>query len=153
MTRSNRTTALGRRTRARHVQIPTPRHRVILAGAVAAAAALATGNFVAADLVHRYSFTGDGSDTVGGANGTVIDPSGAFHTFTGTQLDFSLNNGQSSNQNFANPATQGAYFDLPNGIISSLGTAASFETWVTVSTNRNWAEILSFGTSAGGEDV
>jgi hypothetical protein len=62
------------------------------------------------------------------------------------------NNGATSDQT---PFTSGAYVHLPNGTISALGTKGSFETWVTVQTNQNWAEIFSFGQSrpdTGGED-
>lgn len=99
-------------------------------------------------LVHRWSFSGNLEDSVGGANGTLVDPTG-LSAFTSGQLDVSSNSGQRSDQS---PFQDGAYVDLPNGIISSLGQDATFEWWGTVSRNRTWAEIFSFGTSNGGED-
>src|SRR5262245_41334429 len=96
-----------------------------------------------AALKHRYSFTANANDSVGGANGTVIDPTG-LSFFLGGNLNLSGNNGELSNQA---PFAAGAYVNLPNGIISALGTKGSFETWLTVSENRNWAEIFSFGQS------
>jgi hypothetical protein len=106
-----------------------------------------------ADLKHRYSFTSNANDSLGSANGTVIDP-GAITSFSGGQLDLSAIDGQNSNQD---PFSVGAFVDLPNGTISGAFTsgtnrAASFETWVTVETHRPWAEIYAFGTSNCGEN-
>ncbi|HEY7119258.1 MAG TPA: autotransporter-associated beta strand repeat-containing protein, partial [Tepidisphaeraceae bacterium] len=125
------------------------KRRWLLATAVVAG----LGDWASADLVHRYSFTSDGTDSVGGATGNVVDPKGTNARFTGGRLDLTVNNGESSNQDFTLATTTGAYFNLPNGIVSSLGQQATFETWLTVATNRNWAEIFSFGASVGGEDV
>jgi len=101
------------------------------------------------DLVHRWSFSGNLNDSVGNADGTLVNPSGGAFYANG-QLDVSqANSGQTSDQGtFAS----GAYVDLPNGIISDLGTSATFEWWGTVTRNRVWAEIFSFGTSGAGED-
>lgn len=101
------------------------------------------------DLAHRWSFSGDLTDSVGGAHGTLINPSGGAFYNNG-QLDLSsANSGQRSDQSSFN---DGAYVDLPNGIISSLSDSATFEWWGTVDRNRVWAEVFSFGTSQGGED-
>lgn len=100
------------------------------------------------DLVHRWSFSGNLVDSVGGADGTLVDPEG-LAGFQNGQLDVSGNSGQGSNQG---TFTTGAYVDLPNGIISDLGESATFEWWGTVTRNRTWAEIFSFGRSDGGED-
>jgi hypothetical protein len=101
-----------------------------------------------ADVVHRWSFSGNLNDSVGTANGTLVDPQG-IATFGSGKLNLSGNSGQSSNQA---PFTSGAYVDLPNGIISALRGEATFEWWGTVSTNRTWAEIFSFGRSSSGEN-
>ena len=105
-------------------------------------------------LVHRYSFNdGTARDSVGGANGTVVDPKGTYARFDNGRLDLTENNfALSSHQDFSIPSASGAYVDLPNGIVSSLGNRASFETWVNVQNNAMWAEIFSFGTSQGGEN-
>ncbi|TWT30469.1 CotH protein [Posidoniimonas corsicana] len=102
----------------------------------------------AGGLVHRWSFSGNLEDSVGGADGVLVDPTGLSSYFDG-QLNVSSNSGQNSNQT---PFGSGAYVDLPNGIVSSLGENATFEWWGTVTRNRTWAEIWSFGTSGGGED-
>jgi hypothetical protein len=102
-----------------------------------------------AAVKHRYSFTANANDSLGGANGTVID-AGAIPNavFAGGKLDLSANAGNPSDN-----ITEDAYINLPNGIISALVGKGSLETWVTVETNRNWAEIFSFGRSAAGEDI
>ncbi|MCA9240634.1 MAG: lamin tail domain-containing protein, partial [Planctomycetales bacterium] len=102
----------------------------------------------ASGLVHRWSFSGNLEDSVGDADGVLVDPTG-LAGFSNGRLDVSDNSGQLSDQF---PFSSGAYVDLPNGIISDLATSATFEWWGTVTRNRTWAEIFSFGTSSGGED-
>ncbi len=100
------------------------------------------------DLVHRWSFSGNLDDSVGNADGALVDPQG-LASFGSGVLDVSANSGQGSNQF---PFNSGAYVDLPNGIVSDLGNDATFEWWGTITRNRTWAEIFSFGTSDAGED-
>jgi hypothetical protein len=108
-----------------------------------------------AALKHKYTFNDmSPADSVGTAHGTVVDPGGITNYTQGGRLNLSGNNGQNSNQT---PFADGAFVDLPNGVVTGAfqtGTirAATFETWVTVETHRNWAEIYAFGTSNGGED-
>ncbi|BBO36039.1 lamin tail domain-containing protein [Lacipirellula parvula] len=106
------------------------------------------GTGLLSNIVHRWSFNGNLNDSVGGSNATLVDP-GHIASYSGGRLNVSANSGQSSDQT---PFASGAYVDLPNGIISSLSGNATFEWWGTVSTNRTWAEIFSFGRSSGGED-
>jgi hypothetical protein len=104
-----------------------------------------------AALAHRYSFNGNVNDSVGTANGTLVDAGNPTATFTGGQLDLTGNVGEGSNG-----ITEDAYVDLPNGLISSTATtngALSFELWTTISTVRTWQRLVDFGTSNGGEDV
>jgi hypothetical protein len=104
-----------------------------------------------AELKHRYSFTSNIDDSVGTAHGNLIDPGAVTGVFAGGQLNLTANNGETSGA-----IVEEAYVDLPNGIISALGTKGTFETWITVETNRPWAEIFSFGASrqdTGGEDI
>ena len=107
---------------------------------------------------HRYTFNdGTATDIISGANGTLVDPSGiAF--YSGGQVNLTNNNNFSSNQNFSLPTTQGAYIDLPNGLISGAANSGllyqfSLEFWATVQTNRDWARLGDFGTSNGGENT
>src|SRR5215213_7669468 len=68
----------------------------------------------AAAIAHRYSFTTNANDSVGTANGTVVDAGVPTAVFAGGQLDLSANTGQGSNN-----ITQDAYVDFPNGIVSA----------------------------------
>jgi hypothetical protein len=104
---------------------------------------------------HRYTFDGNANDSVGTRHGTVVNPSGLDASFTTMpgQLDLRANNNLNSNQNFTLPATRGAYVDLPNGTISTLGTQATFEAWITEETQRTWARVFDFGKSDGAEDT
>lgn len=110
-----------------------------------------------AALVNKYTFNdGTANDSVGTAHGTIIDNTG-IHTFTGGALDLRAHNGENSNQDFSNPATVGAYVDLPNGTFTDAVTAGTFgavtiEAWFTVETHRDWARLIDFGTSDLGED-
>ena len=106
-----------------------------------------------AALRHRYSFTGDASDSVGGANGAVVDPGAATAVFAGGKLDLSANVGNGSNN-----IVEDAFVDLPNGIVTAAangGTAGQLtvEIWAQSAENRNWAALFSSGTSNGGEGV
>ncbi|MCA9189964.1 MAG: LamG domain-containing protein [Planctomycetales bacterium] len=107
-----------------------------------------------AALKHRYSFTDSADDSVGGANGMVVDAGTApNYIFSGGQLDLSANVGQGSNG-----ITEDAYVDLPNGIVSGavnsgVNGAISFEFWATVAEQRTWQRFGDFGTSNGGEDT
>ena len=127
---------------------------LLAAGALAALAPAAD----AATPKHKYTFNnGTAADSLGGQNGTVIDNTG-ISKYTGGALDLTANNNANSAQDFTNPATIGAYVDLPNGIFTSAvntGTfgAVTLEVWATPQQNRNWARLVDFGTSNGGEDV
>ncbi|MEM7262784.1 MAG: LamG-like jellyroll fold domain-containing protein [Planctomycetota bacterium] len=102
--------------------------------------------------VHRYSFTEDASDSVGNANGLAIGPV----DFIDGQAVLNNDGNPNSNANGVSPPADppGAYIDLPNGIISSLGTNATFEAWITWDGDANisWQRIFDFGTSDSGED-
>lgn len=101
---------------------------------------------------HRYSFTSDGSDSVGGANGTLVNQTGAA-AFAGGQLV--LGNDGSQNSNANNGQSNGDYFEIPNGTVSGLGTSATIETWTTWSGafGTPWQRIFDLGTSDGGEGL
>src|ERR1039457_6486513 len=86
----------------------------------------------AASLTHRYPFSANASDTVGGANGQLVG--GASISGGAVVLD-----GASG------------YVNLPNNIVTGY-TAVTIETWVTDNGSGNWARIYDFGNSSGGED-
>lgn len=110
-------------------------------------------------LVHRYGFDGNANDSIGTAHGTVVDLNASNHSFVGGQLVLS-NNGLNSrpvqtdgNGDQLLPA-EGAYVDLPNGIISPLGKTATFMAWFTYTpiSGDVWPRVFDFGTSTGGEN-
>jgi hypothetical protein len=87
-------------------------------------------------LLHRYSFVSDASDSVGGANGTVV-PAG---------------NGNGTNVTIANglvlPGGGGnnysGYVSLPAGILTNT-TSLTVECWVTQAAANGWATVWDFG--------
>jgi hypothetical protein len=126
---------------------------------LAAGAAVAVSLVPAAThavVVHRYTFSGNANDSVGTANGTVVDGGVATAAYLNGYLMLSGNTGQGSNT--AAVDRNDAYVDLPNGIVSTAaqgGTAGavSFEYWFTVATQRTWQRIGDFGTSDGPDDA
>lgn len=117
------------------------RKQKILARALGALIVPAIALSVPGELAHRYSFTSDVTDSVGGANGQALQrgtpeaPLGTPVVFDGSQAILD---------------GVGGYIDLPNGIISSK-TAVTIEAWVTVNAVANWARIFDFGTNTAGE--
>ena len=116
---------------------------VLLASAVASAQG----------LKHRYSFESDASDSIGGADGVVVDDFDPTAVFADGQLDLSANTGEGSAA-----IEEDAYVDLPNGVVTDAvnsGTegAVSFEWWATVDEIRTWSRFGDFGTSNNGEDT
>ncbi len=85
-------------------------------------------------LLHRYSFTRDASDSVGGANGTLV---GNAYTANGM---LNLPGGGNSD----NPS---GYVSLPNGIVAD-DTSITVECWLTDNGGLTWAEAWCFGDSA-----
>ncbi len=128
--------------------------RMITAIGILAACAAPAG----AALVNKYTFNDNtANDSVGGQNGVLVDNTGIAR-YAGGNLDLTGNNGAGSNQNFALPATVGAFLDLPNGIFTNAVNGGTFgqvtiETWINVQQHRNWAEAFVFGTSNGGEGM
>jgi hypothetical protein len=85
-----------------------------------------------AHLAHRYSFTSDASDSVGGANGTL-------------EGDASVSGGQVSLD-----GTSGTYVNLPGNILNlSTNAALTFEAWTTIGATSPWSRLFEFGNSIG----
>src|ERR1700722_5420599 len=87
-------------------------------------------------LQHRYSFTTDASDSVGGANGTLVGNA------TVTNNSLRLSGGGTS-------ASPQGYVSLPSGIVSS-DASITVECWITDTAGSTWAEAWCFGDSAAG---
>ena len=86
-------------------------------------------------LVHRYSFDTNANDSVGTANGVLMN--GATVSAKALNLTGGAN---------------GGYLDLPNGLISSLSNA-TIEIWVTWTgtAGGEWQRIFDFGSSTMAE--
>src|SRR3954454_25078341 len=86
----------------------------------------ACGSPASAVLVNKYTFNNNtANDSVGGQNGVVVDNTG-IATYTGGAINLSGNNGAGSNQDFTQPATVGAFVDLPNGVFTSAVNGGTF---------------------------
>jgi hypothetical protein len=110
--------------------------KVGLLSSIVALAALAST--ARADLTHRYSFTGDASDSVGGANGTLMGPA----TVSGGQLQ--LNNPAFSPSSFA-----GGWLQLPVSILPTSGSV-TIEQWFTFGGSGFFTEAYTFSDRNGG---
>ena len=100
-----------------------------------------------AELRYRYSFDNNVTDSIGNANGQLIN-NGADAYYVDSTLEMANSELPNSNSSDLN------YIDLPNGIISSLSPGATFEAWVTWHgpSGNSWQRIFDFGTSDNGED-
>ena len=105
--------------------------------------------YVTRGLVHRFSFTEDPNDYIGGVDGIVYAPN-ANVSFENGQIVFTENNVYSSTSG------QLGYVDLPNGMISSLGKQMTIITWFTwdgPDNTSDWQRVFDFGSSNNGEDT
>ncbi len=106
-----------------------------------------------AAVKHRYTFDGNANDSVGTANGVVVDGGAQTHQYLNNMLVLTGNAGEGSNA-----ILEDAYVNLPNGTVSAAATsgtsgALSFEFWLTLATQRTWQRVGDFGTSNDGEDT
>ena len=97
-------------------------------GVSVAALLLTTSGVSGADIIHRYSFTADAKDSVGGADGTLMGNA----MILGGQV--------------ALDGPAGTYVDL-SAVGNDIGnlTNATFEAWATPNVIQNWARIFDFG--------
>ena len=113
--------------------------KLINAGFVASVVALAAcASTAQAQLTHRYSFTTDASDSVGGANGTLMN----IASVSGGQLQF-------NNPNFSPSSFAGGYLSLPASILPSSGSV-TIEQWFTFSGSGFFTEAYTFSDRNGG---
>lgn len=92
--------------------------------------------YPAQTLQHRYSFKGNASDSVGGANGTLVG-----NAYITNNVLYLPGGGNSDN-----PA---GYVSLPNGMVTN-DTSITVEAWLTDNAGLTWAEAWCFGDSAAG---
>lgn len=113
--------------------------------------------YVPPKLIHRYSFNETAnstvvSDSVGGANGQLVNPgfNASTNNFSGSGV-LNLSGGLGG-------STKAAYVNLPNGLVSGL-QSVSIEGWITWNgpSSTNWERIFDFGrnlaTDANGNFV
>jgi hypothetical protein len=108
--------------------------------------ALAACSSAEAALRHRYSFTSDASDLIGGAHGTVVDAGAPTGVFAGGRLDVSANTGQGSNSGIS----EDAFVNFPNHLIRNAATGGdpgklTVEIWAQSAENRGWAALFTAG--------
>ncbi len=87
-------------------------------------------------LQHRYSFVSDASDSVGGANGTIVPPTtgGAATITNGLSLPGSGGGGVSG------------YVALPAGLLVG-DTSITVEVWATQNSANTWATPWAFANN------
>jgi hypothetical protein len=82
-------------------------------------------------MIHRYSFTSDASDSIGGADGTLMG-------------DAAISNGS-----VVLDGTPGTYVNLPGGMINiATNAAVSFEAWTSIGAISVWSHLFEFGATA-----
>jgi hypothetical protein len=97
-------------------------------------------------LLHEYSFNGAATtangaaivDSVGGANGTFMNPGGSPTVGLNGSGQLVLDGNLSS-----------AWVSIPSGILAQL-TNATFEIWVNQQNQQTWEELWTFGTNSVG---
>jgi hypothetical protein len=91
---------------------------------------------VPAVLAHRYSFTSDASDSVGGANGTLMGTA----TLSGGKVVLDGN--------------AGTYVDLPGSIINiATNASVTLEAWVDFGNVPGWSRLFDFGADGGSTEI
>jgi uncharacterized protein YjdB len=89
-------------------------------------------------LAHRYSFVSDATDSVGGADGTiVVGSAGSAAT---------ISNGLMLPGNTVGGFGYSGYVSLPAEILTNT-TSITVECWVTQNQGNGWAEIWDFGNN------
>lgn len=99
-----------------------------------------------AKLAHRWSFTGNLTDSVGGSNAQVANNDTPNTGLTSTQntTDYTLAGGAKATSD---------YISLGSNLLSNLQTGGvqpvTIELWATQNLAQNWSRIFNFGTDDG----
>jgi len=104
---------------------------------------LLVGNSISlAQLTHRYSFTTNTNDSVGVANGTLVNNTlgNPFATVSGGQLNL-------NNPNFSGPGVSSNYLSLPANILPASGSV-TIESWFTFTGSGFFTEDWTFSNNA-----
>jgi len=91
---------------------------------------------VPAVLAHRYSFTTDAADSIGGANGTLMGSA----TVSGGKVVLD--------------GLSGTYVDLPGNLINlATNQSVTIEAWVDFGDVPNWSRLFDFGADGGSSEI
>jgi hypothetical protein len=91
---------------------------------------------VPAVLAHRYSFTSDASDSVGGANGTLNGTA----TISGGKVVLD--------------GSSGTYVGLPADIINiATNKSITLDAWVDFGASPQWSRLFNFGQDGGSSEI
>jgi hypothetical protein len=115
-------------------------HRIALGALAFAAVSAALASTSRAALTHRYSFATDASDSVGGANGTLVGSTAGGPTVSGGQLNL-------NNPNFSGSSAAQNYLSMPASILPSSGSA-TIESWFTFTGSGFFTEDWTFSNNA-----
>ncbi len=89
-------------------------------------------------LLHRYSFVTDASDSVGGANGTIVPPGNVAGGTATIASGLNLPGNTSGGFGYS------GYVSLPPGLLTNT-TSLTVECWLTQNSPNTWAEPWDFG--------
>jgi hypothetical protein len=110
---------------------------------------IAAGSVSQAQLVHRYSFTADATDSVGGAafdGSLVMNTLGNLApTISGGQLNL-------NNPDFSGPSSLSNYLSLPAAILPASGSV-TIEQWFTFTGSGYFTEAYSFSNNMNDTNV
>lgn len=95
-----------------------------------------------ADLIHRYNFDTDASDSIGSADGTFVGSTMGGPTVSGGQL-------QLNNNTFQAASATNNYLSLPASILPSSGSV-TIEQWGTYNGSGFFTEAWAFSDRNGG---
>jgi len=90
-------------------------------------------------LLHRYSFVSDATDSVGGANGSLVAPNGGAAA--------TINHGLVLPGNQVGGYGYSGYVALPDGLLTE-ATNITVECWLSQSQQNTWAEVWDFGSDS-----
>ena len=99
-------------------------------------------------LAHRWSFNGDLTDSVGGADAVIVDPDNENIVLTADEVIFGGVLEAGDNETSDDPNLH--FVDLPNGIVSALSDHATFMMWYTIEDPATPANVRVF--TAGDAD-
>ncbi|MBN1359741.1 MAG: discoidin domain-containing protein [Sedimentisphaerales bacterium] len=90
----------------------------------------------AAELAHRWSFNGDLKDSVGGKDAVIVEEGANDAILSDTEVTMT-----------GGDKAESDYVDLPDHVLSDLGSTVTFEAWATHLGVQTWSRVFAFGTS------